>query len=260
MAFETNLMAEMTWTEYHERVSAQNPFVMIPVGALEQHGPHLPMGTDHLVPLAISKAVANKISAIVAPPFNYGYKSQPRMGGGNHFCGTTSIDGHTLALLLRDVLLEFVRHGVKRIAVIDGHYENMMFLTEGIDLALREIRREGITGVRVVRLEYWDFTTEATLNKVFPDGFPGYALEHAAVMETSMSLHLHPHLVRIDKIPDEPAAEFPEFDVFPYDLSKIPPSGVLSPAKEASAEKGKLLFDEYVERISIALKSEMDRV
>lgn len=259
MTIETNLMAELTWTEYQARIQAENPFVLLPIGALEQHGPHLPMGTDHLVPYAISRAVAAEIRGIVAPPFNYGYKSQPRMGGGNHFCGTTSIDGHTLSLLLRDVLLEFIRHGVKRIAVIDGHYENMMFLTEGIDLALREARRDGVTDVRVVRLEYWDFTTEATLNKVFPEGFPGYALEHAAVMETSMSLHLHPHLVRLDKIPEDPPAEFPAFDVFPYNLTQIPPSGVLSPAKDANAEKGKLLFDEYVERISAALQSEMER-
>ncbi|MFN3581990.1 MAG: creatininase [Pseudomonas sp.] len=259
MTIETNLMAELTWPEYQQRVAADNPYILIPVGALEQHGPHLPMGTDHLLPYAIAKAVAAEIPAIVAPPFNYGYKSQPRMGGGNHFCGTTSIDGHTLSLLLRDVLLEFVRHGVKRIAVIDGHYENMMFLTEGIDLALREMRLGGVNDVRIVRLEYWDFTSEATLSKVFPNGFPGYALEHAAVMETSMSLHLHPHLVRTDRIPEDPPAEFPHFDVFPYNLSLIPPSGVLSPAKEASAEKGKLLFDEYVETISAALKAEMDR-
>ncbi|MDN0076331.1 creatininase [Crenobacter sp. SG2303] len=249
-------MAEITWTEYQHRIKEESPVVLIPVGALEQHGPHLPMGTDHLIPTAISRLVAEEVAAIVAPPFNYGYKSQPRMGGGNHFCGTTSLDGHTLSIMLRDVIKEFARHGVRRIAVMDGHYENMMFLIEGIDLALRELRYEGIHDLKILRIEYWDFTSNETLTKVFPDGFPGYALEHAAVMETSMSLYLHPHLVRLEKLPDDPPADFPPYDVYPLNPAWTPASGVLSPAHGASADKGKNLIDEYVQRIATALKDE----
>ncbi|MGD9742281.1 MAG: creatininase [Dongiaceae bacterium] len=253
---KTNLMAELTWTEYQERLERENPIVMLPVGALEQHGPHLPMGTDHMIPMAISRRVAERIPAIVAPPFNYGYKSQPKMGGGQHFCGTTSLDGHSLSRILRDVLMEFARHGARRVAVIDGHYENSMFLTEGIDLAMRELRYDGVRNMKIVRLEYWDFATEKTLAKVFPDGFPGHALEHAAVMETSISLYLHPELVRVNKIPKDPPANFPAYDVYPTNTSWVPPSGVLSPAGAATRDKGKFLFEEYVATISVALAKE----
>jgi creatinine amidohydrolase len=86
--------------------------------------------------------------------------------------------------------------------LINGHYENMMFTIEGIDLALRELRYDGITDLEILRLEYWDFTRPETLEKVFPEGFPGYALEHAAVMETSLMLHLHPDLVDLAALPD----------------------------------------------------------
>lgn len=254
--FSTNLMAEMTWQEYEQRVIREQAVILLPVGALEQHGPHLPMGTDHLLPMAICKGVAETVPAVVAPPFNYGYKSQPRMGGGNRFIGTTSLDGHTLSLILRDVLCEFTRHGARRIAVIDGHYENMMFLIEGIDLALRELRRDGVEDMKILRLEYWDFTSEQTLDQVFPEGFPGYALEHAAVMETSMSLYLHPQLVREERVPDEPAGEFPPYDCYPARTEWVPPSGVLSPAQGASAEKGRLLFEEYVREIAGVLRRE----
>lgn len=249
----TKLMSEMTWTEYQKRLREEAPVVFLPVGALEQHGPHLPMGTDALIPTALSLRVAERVNAIVAPALTYGYKSQPKMGGGNHFCGTTSLDGNTLSVMLRDILKEFARHGARKIAVIDGHYENQMFLIEGIDLAMRELRYDGVRDVKIVRLEYWDFTSEATLAKVFPDGFPGYALEHAAVMETSLSLHLHPHLVHMELVPEDPPADFPPYDVYPTNQSWVPPSGVLSSAKTASAEKGELLATEYVASIAAAI-------
>jgi creatinine amidohydrolase len=253
---ETNMMAELTWTEYQARLKRDNPVILLPVGALEQHGPHLPMGTDHMIPTAICCAVAALVPAIVAPAFNYGYKSQPKMGGGQHFTGTTSLDGNNLSLMLRDVLREFARHGARRVAVVDGHYENQMFLIEGIDLAMRELRYDGVRDMKIIRLEYWDFTSNETLAKVFPDGFPGYALEHAAVMETSLSLHLHPHLVRWDKLPKDAPADFPPYDVYPTNPSWVPASGSLSSPRSATAEKGKALFEEYVRTIAAALRKE----
>jgi creatinine amidohydrolase len=253
---ETNMMAELTWPEYQARLKRDNPVIPLPVGALEQHGPHLPMGTDHMIPTAICCAVAGLVPAIVAPAFNYGYKSQPKMGGGQHFTGTTSLDGNNLSLMLRDVLREFARHGARRVAVVDGHYENQMFLIEGIDLAMRELRYDGVRDMKIIRLEYWDFTSNETLAKVFPEGFPGYALEHAAVMETSLSLHLHPHLVRWDKLPKDPPADFPPYDVYPTNPSWVPASGSLSSPRSATAEKGKALFEEYVKTIAAALTKE----
>ena len=89
-----------------------------------------------------------------------------------------------------------------------------------------------------MRLEYWDFFTAPTLAKAFPDGFPGYALEHAAVLETSMMLHYHPELVRLDRIPNDPPADFPPYDIYPTRTDWVPPSGVLSSAKSATKEKG----------------------
>ena len=134
----TVFMAEMSWMEYRERVVTEGAVVLVPAGALEQHGPHLPLGTDAILATEMSRRVAERVDAVVAPALTYGYKSQPRTGGGNHFCGTTSLDGETLSSTVRDLIREFARHGARRIAFIDGHYENQMFLTEGIDLAIRD--------------------------------------------------------------------------------------------------------------------------
>ncbi|MBI4783434.1 MAG: creatininase [Oscillatoriophycideae cyanobacterium NC_groundwater_1537_Pr4_S-0.65um_50_18] len=248
------LMSCLSWVEYRERIRDSQAIVLIPCGALEQHGPHLPLGTDALLSAAVAQSVAERVNGIVAPTFSYGYKSQPKSGGGQHFPGTTSLDGHSLSQMMRDVVRELARQGATQIVVVDGHYENQWFLTEGIDLALRDVG--GSAPLRVMRLEYWDFFTEAVLGKVFPDGFPGYALEHAAVIETSMMLHYYPDLVRLDLIPDDKPADFPPYDIFPARPEWVPASGVLSSAKAATLEKGILMAEQVAESIAAAVKHE----
>jgi creatinine amidohydrolase len=228
--------------------------VFLPCGATEQHGPHLPLGTDHLLSAAVAESVAARIDGIVAPPLAYGYKSQPKCGGGQHFCGTTSLDAATLIGQVRDTVREFARHGVKNLVLCNGHYENQWFLTEGIDLAIRELGAN--PPIKVMRMEYWDFFTTPTLDRIFPEGFPGYALEHAAVLETSMMLHYHPDLVRLDLIPDDGPADFPPYDLYPPNTEWVPPSGVLSSAKAATKEKGGWMVEELTDRIAATLRKE----
>ncbi|MBW4690490.1 MAG: creatininase [Lyngbya sp. HA4199-MV5] len=248
------LMSSLSWVAYQERLQEDGLVLLLPCGALEQHGPHLPLGTDALLSGAIAQAVAEKVNGLVAPTLSYGYKSQPKSGGGQHFPGTTSLDGQSLSQITRDVIREFARHGVKNLVVVDGHYENQWFLTEGIDLALREL---GTTHpLRIMRLEYWDFCTEATLAHVFPDGFPGFALEHAAVIETSLMLHFYPELVHLEQLPDDPPADFPPYDMYPTRTEWVPPSGVLSSAKGASAAKGALMVEQITASIAAAIEHE----
>jgi len=246
----TVFMNEMSWVDYQARMAGAPP-VLLPVGATEQHGPHLPLGTDALLATAVAADAARRVGGIVAPALAYGYKSQPKCGGGQHFCGTTSVDAATLIGSVRDAVREFARHGVQRLVLVNGHYENQWFITEGIDLGLRDLG-PGAT-LEVVRLEYWDFLTEATLAQVFPEGFPGFALEHAAVLETSMMLHYHPSLVRIDLIPSDPPADFPPYDVYPSRRHWVPLSGVLSSARGSDAVKGRLIADEVVRRLAEAI-------
>lgn len=105
---------ELTWPVYDRLVRDGDTPILIPVGSLEQHGHHMPMHVDVLLPGEFARRVAERIGALVAQPFTYGYKSQPKSGGGNHLQGTTSLDGATLVNALKDVIKEFVRHGVRK--------------------------------------------------------------------------------------------------------------------------------------------------
>lgn len=255
----TVLMNEMTWAEYQERISDKRTPVLFPLGALEQHGFHMPMNVDQVLPGAIAERVARRVGGIVLPPLPFGYKSQTRSGGGNHFPGTTSLDGNTLALVIRDVICELGRHGVRNVVAFQGHYENAMFTVEGIDLALRGLRAEGIRDMRVLHVAYFEFTSQATLDFAWPEGFPGWALEHAALMETSVMLYLRPEWVHMDRIANEPPADFPPYDVYPIsaeNVPQVPPSGALSSPARATREIGQRFVDEWVDGIAAALVRE----
>ncbi len=248
---------EMTSVELDQLVRASGdagpPVVILPTGALEQHGPHLPLGTDRLLPERIAELVARDCGALVAPSLAYGYKSQPKSGGGNHFQGCVSLDAATYIAVVRDILCDLARHGLTRIVLFNGHMENQWFLTEAADLALRQMRAEGVTELRIIKLGYWMFINAATEAVLFPDGLLSWELEHAAVMETSCMLHFAPELVRLAEIPDGPPGDFPPYDSYPPDLSRIPPTGVLSSAASASAEKGAAVIAQVVPDIVRAI-------
>lgn len=246
-------MDQISWVDYQQRVN-EGAVVFLPCGATEQHGPHLPLGTDALLSTAIAADAARAVGGVVAPALAYGYKSQPKCGGGQHFCGTTSLDGGTLISLVQDAVREFARHGVKRLVLVLGHYENQWFVAEGIQLALRELGQQ--SPLEVMRLEHWDFCREQTLADVFPDGFPGFALEHAAVIETSLMLHYHPALVRLDLIPDDGPADFPPYDMYPTRTEWVPASGVLSSARGSDAAKGLRMAEDIVGGIVAAVRHE----
>ncbi|MDO8289152.1 MAG: creatininase [Parvibaculum sp.] len=244
----------MPWTKYRERL-AKAPVIFLPVGALEQHGPHLPMGCDALLAEAMAARVAEALDGLLLPTLRYGYKSQARSGGGQTFPGTTSLDGGTLTAMVRDILREVARHGASRIVIVNGHVENQWFLTEGIDLALRELALTG-RHMQVVRCEYWNFTPQTVLESLFDGGFPGVDLEHAALLETSMMLALYPQLIDMAAIPEDATGVFPGYDSYPQDGRGVPASGVLAPARAASPVKGKLLIDSTVAEMVKALRQE----
>jgi len=248
----------MSWPEYEARIKSGAP-VFLPVGAHEQHGPHLPIATDAIFAQEIAERVAQTLGGLVLPVVRYGYKSQARSGGGQTFSGTISVDGATLTGLVLDILRELARHGASQCIVVNGHFENQWFLTEAIELAQREFALSQ-RAMTVIRTEYWDFTPQQVYDEIFPEDFPGVDLEHAALIETSMMLYLHPQWVRQELIPDDPLACFPDYDTYPQSGACVPQSGVLAPAGRASMEKGQLLVESICGNMSRELSAALKQV
>ncbi len=242
-----------TFRDWSARASGP---VLVPVGALEQHGPHLPMGTDAILSTAIATSVAQRTGGLVAQPFTYGYKSQQKSGGGNHLPGTTSLDAATLIGLTRSVTVSLLRQGIRRVVFVNGHYENYQFLYEGIDLALDDLGIGSGDERSVLLLSYWDYVSGDTLGLVYPDGFPGWAIEHGGVLETSLMLHLKPSLVDLERAVQHAAASLPRFDRLPVVPDRTPASGCLSAPAGSDPDKGRLLFDQVVEDLAADIRSE----
>lgn len=259
MSHNTVFAAELSWPDYDALVRDGSVPILLPIGSMEQHGHHMPMNVDVLLPVEFARRVAERTGALVAPPFTYGYKSHQKSGGGNHLPGTTSLDGATLVSALRDVIKEFARHGVRRICLVNGHFENSWFIIEGIDLALRELKWGDIHDMKIVVLSYWDFVDKTTIARLYPNGFAGWDLEHGGVLETSLMLALYPHQVRLERAVDHAPASFPPYDVYPPKPEWTPVSGTLSSPKEASAEKGEILLQVCVDGIVGALNTEFPR-
>ena len=252
---ESVFLAELTWPEFEAKAKAGTT-VFLPLGATEQHGPHMAMNVDVVLPTAVCERVARNIGGLVAPTLPYGYKSQPRSGGGEAFPGTTSLDGNTFSLVVRDVIRSLGHDGIRRLVVLNGHFENAWPAVEGVDLGLRELRRDGISDMQVMRLEYWDFVRRSTLDRLFPEGFPGTELEHASLLETSLMLLLRPELVDMGRCRTTVRRSSRPTIAIPFPPGFVPASGVLARAERASAEKGQWLIDDHVELITNAVRAE----
>lgn len=240
------LISELSWVDYKRRVRDERAAVLLPIGSLEQHGPHSPNGSDEMLTRLIAVAAAERSGSLVAPSISYGCRSQPRTGGGNHFDGTISVSGETMTALVRDVLCELVRKGAARILILDTHYENEWFVIEGVEDAIRNLKLEGFEDFKILKVRYFELLDDGVMAQVFPEGFPGWPLEHGGVMTTSLHLHLTPDIVDMDKAPSHGPIHYRPYDIFPFDPKDGTQTGCLNSPKSATAEKGKIIFDHVV--------------
>lgn len=251
MEIITKEMKKMTWQEIEQCIE-EGYGVILPIGSTEQHGPALPISTDAILATEVSVGASENTKMLVAPTIQYGYRSRPLSGGGATFPGTTNLSGRTLIGVIEDILEEFARMGFKKVAVLSMHMENQNFIYEGSYLVSR---RHPDMKIMVMESAFGDIPEEM-MNTLWPDGFPGWAREHAACMEVSIMLYLHPDLVRFDRAVNDGSDEYPFYDMLPPDPRFFTKSGTLWHAKEATVEKGKLIWDEIVKQASDAINKE----
>lgn len=249
-------MDHLTWPEF--QACLNRAVFVLPLGATEQHGYHMPLGVDVFLPLYLALDVADHFPAVIVPPLAYGYKSQPKSGGGGLFPGTTSLDGSTLTASVRDIVRELTRQGQRSLVLLNGHMENSLFAAEGVDLALREMPGHQ---VKVVSINWWEHVSDDVLERLFPDGFPGWEAEHAGLSETCMMLHFLPELVVSERlVENEERRPIPVYAIAPEPPGLVPASGVLHQAHGASAEKGKALVDFLTGEITTILRAEFPQI
>ena len=242
-------MAEMSWQDYQEKIKS-NAVVILPVGSTEEHGPHLPLGVDVILSTGFAEELAREIGGVVAPAVMYGFKGET--GGGPIFPGTIDLNAVTLINLVHDILEELVADGVKRIFIMNGHFENEMFLLEAMDLTTKRH-----PDVKIVETAWWDQIDEAMIPKIFDEvDFPGWAVEHAAIAETSLTMHFAPHLVRMDRFVEEDQIETFPYHVSPIKRAIFPKLGSPSTSRSSSPAKGKLIVEGVLKGFKAIIREE----
>ncbi|GAB6169374.1 creatininase [Clostridium carnis] len=241
--YENVKMTNMTWMEFAKK---KDDVIILPIGSTEQHGPHLPTCVDTVLAEGFAYRIAEKINGVVAPTLSYGYKSKPLSGGGPLFPGTIDLNGATLQALIMDIIDEFVRDGFTKIFLLSAHFENEAFIVEAMDLCSAKYGDK----VKLLLTNWWDPMSPDIIDKVFDEvPFPGWALEHAAVTETSLMMYFAPELVREDKILDTKNASPATYYRYPIEKDIVPETGILASAKSSSAERGKIMVDDVIPNI-----------
>jgi creatinine amidohydrolase len=246
------LLEHITWYEA-QAARDQQRVLIVPVGSIEQHGPHLPLGTDAIVAFGLARRVARRHGAVVAPAMCYAARSSPRSGGGGRsFAGSTGVTGQTLISLIRDVTTEFFRTGFRRIAYLNGHYENSSLAYEALTEATEPAPQVG----KAILVNWWEQIQPEDIGKIFGNDFPGWEAEHAGVAETSLMQELRPDLVRTALKGEGGVSRMLSYDIFPPPGDVIPPTGVPWRSDRASHEIGRYLADVLADRIAAILGRE----
>ncbi len=244
---------KLTWPEINDAIE-MNKVCIIPCGAVEQHGPHLPLDVDLVCPGGVACGAGRQMpdKILILPTVAYGYT-----GHVMDFPGTINTHYETFIRQVLDITKSLAYHGFKKIILLNGHGSNM----PNLDLAARRTNLE--TDAECVLIAWWNLLT---VDKDFlpnwrESKFPG-GCSHAGELETSMYLFLAEQDVRKDKIQsgtikmndeDNPFNWVDLFAAGPATLiswtSSYSQTGVLGDAEKGTKEKGEQACSEAVKQL-----------
>ncbi len=198
-------------------------------GACENHGDHMPFGSDFIFPMELAKRVATKSikkNIIILPAIPYGVSLHH-----NKFQMTMSLESHTLEMIIEDLFNSIVRNGIKRILVINGHDGNIA----PIESAARIIKDKN-SEVVIACLEAWWVLVGEITNNLF-EVWRG--LGHGGEAETSAMLAVRPDLVNMNKAPIQVIPKFPSDNVRIYwKFDELTNTGATGAPRKATVHKG----------------------
>ena len=220
---------ELTWPEARDAAAAFKPAI-IPVGAIEQHGPHLPLAVDTQICEAAALAVSALTGVPVVPSLCYGVSASH-----GDFGGTIGLRPETMIAMVEDVIDSLYARGIRQFILLNGHIWN----SGALDVSAEKLRIRH-PDARVRSLAYVTMYPGPEI-----DGRVRYgrALMHANYFETSVMLHLHPELVRMER-----ATSHIDVDSFwDYRMDQVSETGVWGrDVTEANAAHGKAEFERCV--------------
>lgn len=225
---------QLTWPQAEEQIKKM-PVALVPVGATEQHGRHLPIGTDVFLAEKLASMVSDRTGALVYPSVNFGYSWVWR-----DRVGTVSMRQPVLQEILKDVVRSVERYGIQMVLFINGHEANSATLK----YAVREIQDE--TKVKVLGMFYpgWQQVYQEYMESPTWGG-----MFHACEFETSLMLATNEELVHME----DAVREYPERPLYygmdNTSIGDLSSSGTYGDPTVATKKKGEKMLEIFAENI-----------
>lgn len=213
---------------------------LVPVGAIEQHGPHLPVGTDTIVASALCADAAALTDSLVLPPISLGVS----YGHGTVLAGTLSLTPDLLVATVHQYVRWASVSGLSRLLFVNAHFGNAASLGVATD-SVRLLAPQ----LRVGTLDWWA-ADPAVLAEVTADG----ADIHANRAETAIMLSIAPHLVHVDRAPAADDPDRTDGLTFRYTAPALSRNGVTGRPSEATSTQGSRLRERVVHAIADRIK------
>lgn len=240
-----NRIKYMTWTEFDKR-RKETKTVIIPSGAIEVYGPHLPLGSDIIVAEKVAQLVAEKVNAIVGPSVEIGESAALYA-----FPGTLVTEPENLKAVYRDICKSFIKWGFDKIFILNTHLGNTVPLNQ----LLQEL--QDTYGVKCASIGWWQYIPHLSQD-IFTTPAPH---GHASEAGTSVLLYLCPEHVDISQAPcnyslyQDPYPHITKFLSF----DKFTSNGTIGDATAGSAEKGKQVVERAVAEIAEFIKNVLEK-
>ena len=232
-------LGDATWPEAGDRL-ADCPLALVPLGSTEQHGPHLPLSTDHVIAEALAREAADRAGVVCTPTVTVGVSPHHRQ-----FHGTMSVDPPVFRDYVESLSRSLVDQGIDRIVYVNAHGGNVEHL--------REVGRRLHADGTAYAIEWmWNESIPGLVDELFEHNGP-----HAGPKETAMVWHIADAvregeleaardggLVDLADAPTERNGA----RIF-YDAIENTDNGAFGDPTDASAEKGRRLFEAAVEQL-----------
>lgn len=228
--------SELTWEEIEALQASGMDAVILPVGATEQHGPHLGVGMDSNLAQHLSDAVSKETGVPALPVLPYGCS----LGHSHKWPGTLSLQPQTLIDVITQIGDWCYSSGFKRIFILNTHVTNFAPLRCAL-----EVLRARYDDMMLAVINAPEISEE--IKAIFDEDAQDW---HANAAETALMQHLSPELVRAEKINDSDDSDRTVDSVFAHPVNRTSKNGVTGAPSKASVELGASLFEKMVTGLS----------
>ncbi|MFB6127754.1 MAG: creatininase family protein [Halolamina sp.] len=222
------------WPEVGDYVGEES-IAFVPLGSTEQHGPHLPLATDHIIAESLARATADRTGYLCTPTVNVGVSPHH-----DQFHGTMSVDPPAFRDYVEALTRSLRTHGIDRVVYVNAHGGNVQHLQE----VARRLRQDRVA----FATEWmWNESIPELVEELFETNGP-----HAGPKETAMVMHAAPELVdesRLEAARDDGCVDLAaaghsrEGARVHYDAIENSPNGAFGDPTDATAAKGEELFE-----------------